>query len=603
MKKEAPKSRVIAIVVLALLVFVLLVFILLKEEPRPSPPAKAPPAPTGLIAEDIIQDGTPKCSVVKLRWNASPDPDVIGYNVYRNGRIVIALRVHTSAREGMFPLGDTTYSYQISAVNNLGQESELSAPVSYTTFPCHLTGRLPETNMAVILVKFADTINEPFSNTYVNNVVFNDQYSVKNYYDEVSYGRHTITGQTYGWYQLSGSLSDYCNSIDAEGLASQCTTGILAEAIDLASSDIDFDTVDRSVFVIDRKSQAGIGGAITVQLSAATGFRFTSFLHELGHGFELHHAGSWGCSNTNNFVGPNIEDLFQGTCTSQRYGDFFDPMGGGKGHYSSYNKEKLGYLIPEQIATADQTGEYLIDVLELPSNGIKELRIPLTGEYFYFLEYRKPIGFDGLTNEDVAGNDFIGEVLPVDEGVQIRLHRASTLTPSGQDQGDTETALIKTTLTPTNSFYDPYRDIRVSVIEMVNDQARVLVEYDVADTTPPTVSLTSPMEGTTHCCSFLAEATASDDFQVNRVEFYVDGTLFKSIWSTAYRTTINLVAFPDGNHQLTARAIDTSGNINEDSINFVVEHGPDFFPPTFETTKLLASDGGEDDNFGKAVAY
>ncbi len=82
------------------------------------------------------------------------------------------------------------------------------------------------------------------------------------------------------------------------------------------------------------------------------------------------------------------------------------------------------------------------------------------------------------------------------------------------------------------------------------------------DTTPPSVALTSPVEGATLVNTVNVHVTAGDDFGVSRVELYDGTTLLgsatraPSVLSWATRTASN------GPHTLTARAYDQAGNVS-----------------------------------------
>ena len=82
----------------------------------------------------------------------------------------------------------------------------------------------------------------------------------------------------------------------------------------------------------------------------------------------------------------------------------------------------------------------------------------------------------------------------------------------------------------------------------------------IFDTTPPTVSLTSPANGSTLPATVTLAANAGDGVQVQRVDFLVDGAVVGSDdfapYSVAYATA-NLTA---GAHTFTAVAYDTSGD-------------------------------------------
>src|SRR5262249_12155589 len=83
----------------------------------------------------------------------------------------------------------------------------------------------------------------------------------------------------------------------------------------------------------------------------------------------------------------------------------------------------------------------------------------------------------------------------------------------------------------------------------------------LADTTPPSVTLTSPTDGATVSGVISIDASASDDVGVAGVEFFLDGTSLGAPDTTApYSVSWNTAAASNGSHVLTARAYDTGGN-------------------------------------------
>lgn len=112
--------------------------------------------------------------------------------------------------------------------------------------------------------------------------------------------------------------------------------------------------------------------------------------HEVAHGMGIWHANRLECSGSFEAVGP-------GGCTSIEYGDPTDMMGNGffwNGttilplHMNAYHKTKLGWLRDSNIFTT-LGGTYTIEPLETPGTGIKLLRLPYDGDYYY-IEYRQP---------------------------------------------------------------------------------------------------------------------------------------------------------------------------------------------------------------------
>jgi Bacterial Ig domain len=91
------------------------------------------------------------------------------------------------------------------------------------------------------------------------------------------------------------------------------------------------------------------------------------------------------------------------------------------------------------------------------------------------------------------------------------------------------------------------------------DSAAVTVS--IKDTTPPTVSLTSPANGSsTSSSSVSVSANASDNVGVSKVEFYVDGTLLATDTASPYTATWDSTKSTLGTHVLTAKAYDQAGN-------------------------------------------
>src|SRR5580700_10464726 len=81
------------------------------------------------------------------------------------------------------------------------------------------------------------------------------------------------------------------------------------------------------------------------------------------------------------------------------------------------------------------------------------------------------------------------------------------------------------------------------------------------DTTPPTVSITSPTSGASVSGTIAVTATASDNVAVAGVQFQVDGSnLGAAVTTTPYSASLNTTTLANGKHTLTAVATDTSNN-------------------------------------------
>ena len=108
------------------------------------------------------------------------------------------------------------------------------------------------------------------------------------------------------------------------------------------------------------------------------------------------------------------------------------------------------------------------------------------------------------------------------------------------------------------------------------------------DTTPPTVSITSPASGATVSGTTTVSASASDNVGVSGVQFFVDGSAVGSEDTTSpYSVSWNTTTVANGSHSLTARARDAAGNqTTSAAVTVTVSNAPppDTTPPTVSIT-------------------
>jgi peptidoglycan/xylan/chitin deacetylase (PgdA/CDA1 family)/archaellum component FlaF (FlaF/FlaG flagellin family) len=81
-----------------------------------------------------------------------------------------------------------------------------------------------------------------------------------------------------------------------------------------------------------------------------------------------------------------------------------------------------------------------------------------------------------------------------------------------------------------------------------------------ADTTAPTVSITSPSAGATVAGNVTISAAASDNIAVDHVDFLVDGSVVGTATHGPYSFNWAARNATNGSHTLTARAVDPAGN-------------------------------------------
>ena len=115
----------------------------------------------------------------------------------------------------------------------------------------------------------------------------------------------------------------------------------------------------------------------------------------------------------------------------------------------------------------------------------------------------------------------------------------------------------------------------------------VTVSNNSGDTTPPTVSMTSPANGSTVSGSVTVSANASDNVGVAGVQFQLDGANLGAEDTTApYSISWDTTASANGSHSLTAVARDAAGNKTTSSpVSVTVSNSSgDTTPPTVSMT-------------------
>jgi len=103
----------------------------------------------------------------------------------------------------------------------------------------------------------------------------------------------------------------------------------------------------------------------------------------------------------------------------------------------------------------------------------------------------------------------------------------------------------------------------------------------LGDTTPPVVSITSPVGGSTVSGVVTVSASASDNVAVGSVGFAVDGTTVATDLGAPYTASVDTTMLVNGLHTLTALATDTSGNTATSSVTInTVNPAPTSCPAT-----------------------
>ncbi|TWJ18783.1 S8 family serine peptidase [Geobacter argillaceus] len=122
---------------------------------------------------------------------------------------------------------------------------------------------------------------------------------------------------------------------------------------------------------------------------------------------------------------------------------------------------------------------------------------------------------------------------------------------------------------------------RVNVAKAVAAAKIALVP---SDTQPPTVSISSPGNGSIVKGSVAINVAATDNYGVTRVDLFLDGALFASDATSPFAFSWDSTTVADGKHTLQAQAFDAAGNSAASSIfSVTVQNTVDTTPPTITT--------------------
>src|SRR3989344_36981 len=215
----------------------------------------------------------------------------------------------------------------------------------------------------------------------INDYVFNQ---VKNYYNENSYGKLIIQGETLEWYSLGNSFT--C------GLYYGSHDYLLNEIIDKIKVVVDLKQYNNGNLVVigqwkgcswqglySRKIFDTADGLITLDVSLVASYGLidrdnyiahpNTIAHEMGHGFGFGHANGFYCGSVSldyNWV----------NCQTREYMDFYDIMGSSRmGFLNAAHKDFAGYFKPSHVLDVTENGTYSIEPIETLNDGVKTLRI------------------------------------------------------------------------------------------------------------------------------------------------------------------------------------------------------------------------------------
>src|SRR3989338_7181591 len=420
------------------------------------------------------------------------------------------------------------------------QITSTPAPMPTTTTP----------KIMVLLVTYPDSPPLPFSPEGAENIILD---RVNSFYKEASYNKLSYGADAYGWYTIpvNGNELNANNNcyLFLEKYHPQKKT--IQEIIQ--ENNIDIAQYQRILILVNYDCSGAVGmGTVGNAEIPVNGINYympiswVSYLssllypkttltlfekvtsHELGHNLGVLHANAWECGAGQIINGTN--------CIHYEYVNHFDIMGNFifSLHFNAAFKEFFGWLDQTSILNITQPGRYTLNPLE-SSAGTRGAKInqPGTNKYPFYLEYRKPIGFDSRLNEESRNGLFINWIPDQNWSLYTRLLDMSPHQDSTWPADDWADVTLKA---DGSVFIDSQRGIKIGpVISATENVITFDVSFSVA---PEPAKLSAPKSGalllpsTTFSWSPVPEAT----------EYWLGvGTPFDSIkaspWGNIYALT------------------------------------------------------------------
>jgi hypothetical protein len=324
-----------------------------------------------------------------------------------------------------------------------------------------------EQKVLALLVNFQDDQRQPFTVGQADNLIFNtaNSASVTNFYREASYQQTWLTGNSVGWLTLPINSGD-CNGTTTASAAKQAAT----------NAGIDLSAYNRFVYIYPKMPGCNYSGIAGVGGNEAwiNGYlELRTIAHELGHNFGLYHARFMDCG----------AEAVGATCTTTEYGNMADIMGypAITGNFNAFQKERLGWMnygSSPPITTVQTSGTYFIAANAAQDTSPKALKIQKSNGNYYYVELRRPIGFDA----SLPGGQFNGLVVGLDQPALGKENYQLDMTPETSYWTDSPLPVGR-------SFTDPAAGITITPLSVDNSGAMISVTFG---TQPTNCVLASP---------------------------------------------------------------------------------------------------------------
>jgi M6 family metalloprotease-like protein len=335
---------------------------------------------------------------------------------------------HVTAATSIHPTA--VYEPAMTGPSNSTPSMPLPTPTpGYIFRPAPTSGVL---RIAIIAAAFSD-INYTISTATIRSEYFGQNPSVATYYQEDSYGKVTLTGDVFGWYQLPYPEAHYgadCVAIDDAGCDGQDASWQIAQdAYNIACKAVNFANYDYFVFLHSGNGEESsgvkndvwsvtyLGGVyvrptppacsnditltkfnIVPESEAGGAVPIGVYCHEFGHQLGLPDLYNTNTGQT--ILGPwSLMDkgLWNG-----------NPPGSSPSHMDAWSKVQLQFMSGSMIATANAgvMSAFTIDPTEVSSSNVHVVEVPLGSgsppSKYYLIEARSATGYDsGLPSTGV----------------------------------------------------------------------------------------------------------------------------------------------------------------------------------------------------------
>lgn len=138
----------------------------------------------------------------------------------------------------------------------------------------------------------------------------------------------------------------------------------------------------------------------------------------------------------------------------------------------------------------------------------------------------------------------------------------------------TDTTTPYTTTVNTSSMTNGLHTLSAKAYDAAGNvsNASISVTVNNADTTAPTVSVTSPINGSTVSGTINFSANAYDNVSLTKVEFLIDNNIVATDTSSAYTTSVDTTSLTNGSHTFLAKVYDAAGNTKTAAVTVTVSN-------------------------------